>query len=156
MNIDNLDSYIVKFPTKYEYMLLRKCGMSIKFPFIFCFPESMETNLEQSSLWNKSILFLSMNNFCHENKTLTKEYFEQIYTMPKLDIEYVDYYNIYSFTCKFNSNNKTEKIWNLNIDNKFKLKIYDKIIRHYCELLFLCGEFIQIDDVKRYILTFLI
>ena len=155
MNIDNLDSYILKFPTNYEYTLLRKCGISIKFPFIFCFPDMMETNLEQSSLWNKSILFLSMDQPCYSNATMTTQYFARIYKMPKLDMESVQNYNIYCLNCKFNKSNESSKVSNINMNNKLKLKIRNKIIKHYCELSLLCGELVKIDDVRKYILTFL-
>ncbi len=154
MDIINLNEYIVKIPTNYDYLLFQKCGITIKFPFVLCFPDTMEENIGNCSLWNKSILFISIGK---SNTILTNEQFAQIYEAPKFGNYYVKYYNIYGFSCKFNRNNiDVEKFWNLNISDDLKLQIHNKIIKHYYELAFLCKEMIEIDDVKNYIMKILI
>jgi hypothetical protein len=43
----------------------------------------------------------------------------------------------------------------LNIGNNVKLKLYNKIVQHYCELLFLCGQMIPVSDISIYIVGLL-
>ena len=155
MNItdNDLNNYIVKFPTKYDNCLFKKYGISINFPIIFCLKDSMEENLNNISLLTKTILFISLTkpNILIQYSMIT---FQSFYTPMIFDKKYINSYNIITF-------GKPEvgfpiKFWNLNVDTNFKLKMYNKIVKHYCELLFLCGQFIPVSDVCIYIVGFLL
>lgn len=154
MNIteNDLNNYIVKFPTKYDYCLFKKYGVSINFPIIFCLPGTMEENLNNLSLLTKTILCFSMtklmSTYCYNIYD-----FWSIYSPIIFDKKNIDDYNMFTFG---KSGNDQIKLWNLNINNNFKLKIYGKIVKHYCELLFYCRQFIPVSDVSIYIVSFLL
>jgi hypothetical protein len=145
---NDLDNYIVKFPTKYDYCLFKKYRYTLHyddnktliFPIIFCLPDSMEENLNNLSLVTKSILFISM-------KDLTQNY------IPiNMDKKYINDYKLYVLGKTVDYVQQHRK---LNIGNNVKLKLYNKIVQHYCELLFLCGQMIPVSDISIYIVGLL-
>lgn len=153
ITINDLNNYIVKFPTNYDYRLFKKYGITIKFPIIFCFDNPMEQNLNDASLLSKTILLFSMDKqFLLPSISIHD--FQNTYTPIIFNKKYIENYNM--FVIGKQSLKSSLTVWHLNVNHNFKVAIYNKIVKHYCELLFLCGEFIMVPDVKIYIVNFLL
>lgn len=148
---NDLDKYVVKFSSKYDNTLFTKYGVTIKFPIICCFPEPMEENVVNASFTTKTILCLT---FIKPPVPLYS--YEPIDTKCKLeflDNKYHMYLNIMIFCGKINGH---AKLWKLNINDKCKLHMQNKIIKYYCVLMMLCGELVKVNDIKIYVIGMLL
>jgi hypothetical protein len=163
MNLD-LDKYIVKVLSHEEINIIKKFTLTIHCPcqdnmemycfspenylymkcksIVLCYPQSIEKNIDSICDGNKAIIFLTtVSEYDYFNPQL---WFWDYYFSPNIKDILLNNFHITNFTVNSDICEHREKQNNVS----------KKIITHFQNIFILAKEIIDIEDVVKYMFTF--